>query len=118
MKRDFINEMILQGFNTYDNSRKTIKDIGEHATLLFAYFLELPYIHAEDSPFSDYVNENKDKFSDIEIIGLSAVLSDLVSNDKERIKVTTSIERKRVEYTNKLELSKKLLRFKDKFNSR
>ena len=47
------------GFSELDNSRKTIKDLGEYLSLLYAYFLKIPFLQTEDVEFYGNININE-----------------------------------------------------------
>lgn len=115
MKEAYILEMEYLNFRDLDNESKPIKNLGEASSLIFAYFLGINYIHAEDNDFADYLNENKDKYVDINLIGISQIVGELVGESK-RIKTIKNIELKRKKYQEQLILSNKLKNYQNKYS--
>src|SRR5690625_4265568 len=69
-KKIIENELKQAGFIDLDNSNKTIDDLGEFVSFLYAYHLEIPYMHSSDSNFSEEIQSSTilSKYKGIEII--------------------------------------------------
>lgn len=80
-------ELSRWGFSDVDNSSKTIEDLGEFVSLLYAYHLEVPFIHTADGNFGETIKMNDlyNQYKGIEIITWNQVSSDLTENDSERL---------------------------------
>ena len=76
------------GFSELDNSRKTIKDLGEYLSLLYAYFLKIPFLQTEDVEFYGNININE-QFKGIEIMTWNNIAEQLMPNHSERIKLNS-----------------------------
>ena len=94
------------GFSELDNSRKTIKDLGEYLSLLYAYFLKIPFLQTEDVEFYGNININE-QFKGIEIMTWNNIAEQLMPNHSERIKLNSFIELEQ----------KNMSRKKEEFNS-
>lgn len=90
------------GYLDYTGKTKAEDDIGEKATLLISHLLEIPIIHTDDYKFIEYVEENRNKYPDAELITLNTVLQNLIPEDKKRIKVNRDIEMNGSYYNNKV----------------
>ncbi|MBV5133396.1 hypothetical protein [Staphylococcus epidermidis] len=101
-KQAYIREMNNLGYLDYTGKTKAEDDIGEKATLLISHLLEIPIIHTDDYKFIEYVEENRNKYPDAELITLNTVLQNLIPEDKKRIKVNRDIEMNDSYYNNKV----------------
>lgn len=104
----YIDEMNNFGYQDYKGIEKAVKDIGEKATILLSHLLEIPIIHTDDYEFIDYVNDNRNKFPDTELIDLNTVLQKLIPNDKERIAINKSIQQNDTVHKSKVNKQAKL----------
>lgn len=102
-KQSYIREMNNLGYLDYTGKTKAEDDIGEKATLLISHLLEIPIIHTDDYKFIEYVETNRNKYPDAELITLNTVLQNLIIEDKKRIKVNRDIEVNVLNYNNKVE---------------
>lgn len=55
LKKIIERELARWGFSDLDNKSKTINDLGEFVSLLYAYHLEVPYIHTHDMNFCETI---------------------------------------------------------------
>lgn len=124
-KQAFIDEMLLQGYSDYKGINGPQDNVGEIATLILAHLIDIPLIHTNDQPFMDFVEENRDIYSDVVIVTLREVLDQLISDDKQRIRLTATIEensrifKERIKnQKSKEEMNLKLEQLKNKFSKR
>lgn len=97
-KLDIMTQQLIKtqlrtyGFHKMDNSRETIKNLGEYLSLLYSYHLEIPFLQTDDVEF--YGNAKlTEAFSGIAIITWNDIASKITSSDTERIRLNTLIER-------------------------
>ena len=90
IKRD-LKEYFGVNIDLVDNKHKKIENLGEQASLIYAYHLDIPYIQSEDNNFFDqsFISE---KFEDIKIISWSHIISRIIPDDMKRIKLNRAIE--------------------------
>lgn len=96
------NELIRQGFHEIDNTDKTIKNLGEYVSLIYAYFLEVPFIHTHDLKFCDEIlmNEIYEQYKGIEIITWHDLSEKLASSFNAKMQLNKKIEKEQ-EYLKK-----------------
>ncbi|EAE0718339.1 hypothetical protein Q876_08820 [Listeria monocytogenes] len=84
------SQMLTFGFWELDNKSKKIKNLGEYMSLMYAYHLNIPYVHSYDNEFQDNVSigEVFKKFKGIEIISWATVL-DIITDENlsEKIRI-------------------------------
>lgn len=102
------NELKQQGFTDLDNRIKTIKDLGEFVSLLYAYHLGIPYIHSNDANFSYEIHNGSllSKYKGIEIIMWNEISETITDNDDDRIKLNRVVEEKSKVMANNFEKRK------------
>lgn len=118
-KQTYIEEMNNFGYLDYTGKQKAENNIGEKATLLISHLLEIPIIHTDDYNFIEYVELNRNKYPDAELIDLNTVLQTLVSDDQERIKLNKNISKNSHDYNDKAEkqkMDKKMEELVNKFS--
>ena len=98
MEFHFRNELSLKGFKDIDNSKKKIKNLGEYASLYFAYYLKIPLIHSTDL---DFIQQEKVRMPDIEIITWNEICEKISYDDDDRLKKNKIIEKKKEEMNEK-----------------
>lgn len=109
------------GFTDLDNSKSVIKNLGEYLSVVYAYFLDIPFLQTEDLEFYEEI-DLQSNFKGIEIITWNQIAQKITKNDKDRIRLNTTIENEqRLMNAKKKEsddLNAKLRALKNKFNSR
>jgi len=98
MEAHFRHELSLKGFTDIDNSQKNIKNLGEYASLYFAYYLKIPLIHSTDL---DFIQQEKERMPDIEIITWNEICEKISYDDDDRLKKNKIIEKKKQEMNKK-----------------
>ena len=98
MEFHFRNELSVKGFKDIDNSKKKIKNIGEYDYLYFAYYLKIPLIHSTDF---DFIQQEKVRMPDIEIITWNEICEKISYDDDDRLKKNKIIEKKKEEMNEK-----------------
>lgn len=96
-KKIIENDLKQAGFNDLDNTNKNIDDLGEFVSFLYAYHLEIPYMHSSDSNFSEEIRSGKllSEYKGIEIIMWNDISETITNDHSERIKLNRSVEEKR-----------------------
>ncbi|ARJ38027.1 hypothetical protein SporoP8_03430 [Sporosarcina ureae] len=126
-KKIIDQELIRWGFEDTDNRSKTINDLGEFVSLLYAYHLDIPYIHTEDGVFSDTIkiDDLYEQYRGIEIISWNQVSGDLTDNDSERMALNQKViqenmvmGKKRQEAKQEKTLENKILELQRRFSNR
>lgn len=109
------------GFSELDNSKKTIKNLGEYLSLVYAYFLEIPFLQTEDVEFYENV-DIKQQFKGIEIMTWNDISGKITGNDKDRIKLNSNIEAEQQRMNQKKKdfnsLDNRLEKLRKHFNTR
>lgn len=109
------------GFVDLDNSTKTIKNLGEYLSIVYAYFLEIPFLQTEDVEFYECIDLEKN-FKGIEIITWNDIASKITKDDNERIRLNSLIEKEQQQMNKKKikanSMEEKLKRLQEKFNTR
>lgn len=98
MEPHFIHELSLKGFGDIDNSKNKIKNLGEYASLYFAYYLKIPLIHSMDL---DFIQEEKERMPDIEIITWNEICEQISYDNDERLKMNKTVEKMKQEMNKK-----------------
>ncbi|NJI02199.1 hypothetical protein [Staphylococcus agnetis] len=112
METHFRYELSLKGFADIDNSQKAIKNLGEYASLYFAYYLKIPLIHSTDL---DFIQQEKERMPDIEIITWNEICEKISYDDNDRLKKNKIIEKKKQEMNkNKQEIVNSKKQFLEK----
>ncbi|RDW20082.1 hypothetical protein CWR48_04990 [Oceanobacillus arenosus] len=90
------NELKQEGFIDLDNSNKKIEDLGEFVSFLYAYHLEVPYMHSSDTNFSEEIQNGRvlSKYKGIEIVTWNEISETITDNHSERIKLNKMVEEK------------------------
>lgn len=94
MEFQFISQLRSKGFTEIDNTSETIKDLGEYASLYYAYHMGIPYIHTTDTQF---LHEEKDKLPGIQMITWNEINAAISRDDNERIAKNKIIDIKKRE---------------------
>ncbi|MFV0305073.1 MAG: hypothetical protein ACK5IC_06310 [Moheibacter sp.] len=120
--QSLIKKQLMQfGFPNLDNSQTTIKNLGEYLSIVYAYFLDIPFLQTEDLAFYAEI-DMQNSFKGIKIITWNEIAQKITKNDKERIRLNTLIEneQKRMNANKKKndDLSAKLRALQNKFSSR
>ena len=126
-KKIIDQELNRWGFKDIDNRSKTIDDLGEFVSLLYAYHLEVPYIHTDDGVFGEIIKTDDlyTQYKGIEIISWNQVSGDLTDNDSERMALNQKVieenkvmgkQRKKV--IEEQFMTRKLLDFQQRFSTR
>lgn len=89
MESQFLSKLRLKGFNVIDNKSDVIKDLGEYASLYYAFYMGIPYIHTTDL---DFIDNEIDRLNGIEIITWNEVCDEITDSDDERLKINKEIE--------------------------
>ena len=109
------------GFTDLDNSKKTIKNLGEYISIVYAYFLEIPFLQTEDVEFYECIDLEKN-FKGIQIITWNDIAAKITRSDKERIQLNSLIEQEQQQMNKKKiranSMDEKLRRLQEKFNTR
>lgn len=126
-KLDILTQKVIKtqlktyGFHKTDNSRETIKNLGEYLSLLYSYHLEIPFLQTDDVEF--YGNfKITEAFSGMSIVTWNDIVSKITSNHKERIRLNTLIEREQAKMSEEKmkanSMESKIEKLMKKFNSR
>ncbi len=93
------NELIRRGFIDRDNTSKIIKNLGEYVSLVYAYFLEVPFIHTHDLKFCDEIlmSDIYEQYKGIEIITWHSLSEALVASFKDKMLLNKKIEQEQVQ---------------------
>ncbi|MGX7204775.1 hypothetical protein [Enterococcus devriesei] len=109
------------GFTNLDNSSATIKNLGEYLSVVYAYYLDIPFLQTEDIEFYEEI-DLQSTFKGIEIVTWNEIAQKITKDDKERIRLNKIIEsEQKIMSARKKEsdnLNAKLRAFQNKFNSR
>ena len=89
-----VKELSEWGFNDLDNSEKTIQDLGEFVSLLYAYHLDIPLIHTHDTNFCNTIQmeELYKQYKGIQMITWYELSEQVTSNSSERLELTKLVE--------------------------
>lgn len=126
-KRIIERDLIQWGFKDTDNSSKTIDDLGEYVSLLYAYHLEIPYIHTEDTTFMEGIEMDGlySQYKGIEMITWNQVASDITDSESERLALNQKVileskemERQYKKIKGKRDLENKIMEFNERYSSR
>lgn len=126
-KLDAVDQTLIRrqlssfGFSNIDNSKKTLKNLGEYVSILYAYFLGIPFLQTDDVEFYGNIDIEK-QFSGIEIMTWNDIAGRITMNDMERIRLNSLIEKEQSQMKKNKEkyesLENKILRLKDRFDTR
>lgn len=120
-------ELIRFGYTDIDNRDKTIEDLGEFVSLLYAYHLEVPYIHTEDMNFHEDVqmNELYSQYKGIEMMTWNQVSRNITNSDSERLALNQRVTKEnevmgiqRKKTKEKQEMKEKLNALQKKYSKR
>lgn len=122
---DSFNQILIKkqlkefGFDNLDNSKDTIKNLGEYLSISYAYFLDIPFLQTEDVEFYESIDLEK-KFKGIQIVTWNDISGIITQSDKERIKLNKAIEEEQKLMNSKKvraePLEEKLKRLQKKFS--
>lgn len=79
------------GITEMDNSVRSIKNLGECISVLYAYHLEIPYFQSDDISFFEE-NNIRNRFKDLELVTWNDIARYITKDEMERIKLNTLIE--------------------------
>lgn len=109
------------GFDNLDNSKDTIKNLGEYLSISYAYFLDIPFLQTEDVEFYESI-DLKNRFKGIQIITWNDISGKITNSDKERIQLNKRIEEEQMLMNSKKKqresLEGKLKAFQKKYSQR
>lgn len=109
------------GFSNIDNSKKTLKNLGEYVSILYAYFLGIPFLQTDDVEFYGNIDIEK-QFSGIEIMTWNDIAGRITMNDMERIRLNSLIEKEQQRMNQKKKdfnsLDNRLEKLRKHFNTR
>ncbi|MGW7932344.1 hypothetical protein ACWEWU_11855 [Staphylococcus xylosus] len=97
MEVQFIAQLRSKGFGDIDNKTKSIDNLGEYASLYYAYHMKIPYIHTTDTQF---LHDEKDKLPGIQMVTWNEINEALSSDDNHRIRRNKMVEQRKQEMRN------------------
>ncbi|PCF32275.1 hypothetical protein B5C00_11095 [Staphylococcus delphini] len=100
----FLHQLRQKNFDDIDNSNKAIKNLGEYASLYFAFHLKIPYIHTTDLSF---IEEEAGILPGIEMKTWNEICDEISIDDDDRMMKNKIIQIKKEEFNRKREESKK-----------
>ncbi|MDW5524641.1 hypothetical protein R6Z02_12855 [Carnobacterium maltaromaticum] len=122
---DLVNQKLIKrqlkefGFESLDNSKETIKNLGEYLSISYAYFLEIPFLQTEDVEFYESI-DLENRFKGIEIVTWNDIACRITQSDKERIQLNKLIEQEQIVMNSKKPhvetLESKLARLQQKYS--
>lgn len=85
-----------EGFVDLDNSNKTIENLGEFVSFLYAYHLEVPFIHSDDTSFSHEIQSEEvfSRYKGIEIVTWNEIAETLTDNHDDRLRLNKIVQEK------------------------
>ncbi|MDT1995706.1 hypothetical protein MX633_03345 [Carnobacterium divergens] len=125
MDIDPINQRLIKkqlkdfGFDDLDNSKNTIKNLGEYLSISYAYFLDIPFLQTEDVEFYESIDLEK-RFKGIQIVTWNDIACKITRSDKERIQLNKLIEKEQKLMNSKKDpietMEEKLKRLQSKYS--
>lgn len=124
MEVQFISQLRGKGFLDIDNSNKVIKNLGEYASLYYAYHMGIPFLHTTDLQF---LHDEQSRMPGINMLSWSDICDEIFSDADEKIRMNKLIEQKKAEMKVEKEkfeknkqskLTQRLARYQNAVNSR
>lgn len=112
------------GITEMDNSERSISNLGECISVLYAYHLEIPYFQSDDIAFFEE-NNIQERFRDLKLVTWNDIARCITKDERERIRLNALIEveeenmkRDRQECLEKKKLEEKLFQLKERYSNR
>lgn len=94
IKKIIEHELSFWGFDDLDNSKETIKNLGEFTSLLYAYHLDVPYIHTHDIQFCDTIKMDDlyEQYKNVKLITWNEISEEITDSHSEKLALTKKVE--------------------------